>query len=262
MGSEWLRRFDPLGGRTRPAAEVVRLVCFPHAGGAASTFLALSRAMAPAFDVLAVQYPGRQDRRREEPVDDIGRLADLIADEVHRQVEGPYAFFGHSMGAVLAYEVARRFAERQVPGPVRLFLSGRGAPAPWPSRHDRISSDAELLASVRGLGGTTTAVLDDPETRAMIMPALRADYRAIGSYAWTAGEPLDVPFSVLIGDSDPVATVAEASAWADFTSAGTTTHVFSGGHFYLDGRVREVAGTISAALGGPVPVDALTSTAK
>ncbi|MFF4160565.1 thioesterase II family protein [Streptomyces sp. NPDC001678] len=248
MGSDWFRRYG------QAPQDGPRLVCFPHAGGAASAFVPLSRALAPAVDVVAVQYPGRQDRHQEPPVDDITRLADRLADEMsalddHR----PFAFFGHSMGAVLAYETARRLEQRSAPGPERLFLSGRGAPAAAPSPHDQVRTDAHVLAAIRRLGGTTGGVFQDPDLLAMVMPALRADYRAIGAYAWTPGAPLNVPFTVLIGDNDPVVTVEEASDWRGFSAARTDLRVFSGGHFYLDHHTREVADLVAEALG----VDAL-----
>ncbi len=251
VGSEWFRRFGPVGGQSPQAGDGTRLFCFPHAGGAASAFLALARTLAPAVDVLAVQYPGRQDRRSEEPFTDIGRLADALADEVRRTGPAPYAFFGHSMGAVLAYETARRLTD--MPGPVHLFLSGRAAPGPTPNPHDQLGSDAEVLAAVRKLGGTTATVFDDPEILEMVMPTLRADYRALSSYTWTAGPALDVPFTVMVGDSDPVVTVDEASAWSRFTTARTDLRVYGGGHFYLDGSVAAVAGTVAGTLDALVP---------
>ncbi|MFF3323115.1 thioesterase II family protein [Streptomyces sp. NPDC002889] len=255
MGSEWLRRFASPDGSSASASRAT-LVCFPHAGGAASTYVPLSRALAPDVDVLAVQYPGRQDRRREQPIADIGELADALAAEVHGELQGTYAFFGHSMGALLAYETTRRLRDRHAAGPTGLFLSGRGAPTLEPGRHDRMSTDADVLAAVRRLGGTTPAVLDDPELRDMVMPALRADYRAIGTYAWRYGEPLDIPFSVYVGDSDPVVTVAQASAWRDFTTATTTVDVFPGGHFYLDGQLPAIAKAVADDLAGTDPSSA------
>ncbi|MFE1273154.1 thioesterase II family protein [Streptomyces sp. NPDC058758] len=258
MDGEWLREFASLHGNPR-SAERPTLVCFPHAGGAASTYVPMSRALAPGIDVLAVQYPGRQDRRRERPIADIGELADALAAEIEREVRGPYAFFGHSMGAVLAYETARRLRDRKVPGLLHLFLSGRGAPKPAPDPRDRMDTDAAVLAEVRRLGGTDPAVLDDEELRDMVMPALRADYRAIGAYEWLPGEPLDVPFGVLVGDSDPVVTVAEASAWRDFTAARTTVDVFAGGHFYLDAHLTAIARAVTEALEGAAASAGATS---
>lgn len=242
MKSVWFRRF----GAASDGA--VKLVCFPHAGGAASSFLPLSRALSGRLDVLAVQYPGRQDRRREEPFDRIDLLAEALAEEVRPLTGEPYAFFGHSMGALVAYETLRRLGRDGLPAPLHLFVSGRGAPVPRPSVHDMLDSDAEVLAAVRGLGGTGVGVLDDPELRAMVMPALRADYRALGAYRWSAAEPLSVPVTALIGDSDPVVTVDEAAAWHDRTTGDFGLRVFTGGHFYLDAHLRDVADLVATGL--------------
>ncbi|MFF1724339.1 thioesterase II family protein [Streptomyces sviceus] len=251
MGSEWFRTYAPAGERPGGPSPGVRLVCFPHAGGAASAYVRLARLLAPGCEVLSVQYPGRQDRRHQEPVADIGRLADAVAEEVTRHVRGPYAFFGHSMGAVVAYETARRLHGHGAPA--RLFLSGRGAPGDKPGVHDRIGTDAELLAVAAELGGTAADLLDDPDIREMVLPALRADYRALGSYTRTPGPRLNVPFTVLVGDSDPVVSVAEAAAWEAFTTAPTDCRVFAGAHFYLnDGpNLDAVARLITAVLAEP-----------
>ncbi|MET7718817.1 alpha/beta fold hydrolase [Streptomyces sp. NPDC005407] len=245
MHSEWLRRFGPASDNG------IRLFCFPHAGGSASAFLPLTRALSALsgeVDVLAAQYPGRQDRRREPPVESITGLADALADEIRPLSGRPYAFFGHSMGAVVAYETARRLTQRGAPRPLRLFLSGRGAPAERPYTHDRLMHDAAVLAAIRRLGGTASRVLDDPEVLAMVMPALRADYGALGSYDWRPGAPLTAPVTVLIGDSDPVVTVDEAAAWCNHTSGGCELRVFPGGHFYLDGLADELAAVVLAGL--------------
>ncbi|MFE6620081.1 thioesterase II family protein [Streptomyces sp. NPDC057740] len=257
MQGEWLRRFDTPSPAPRRGAGTPRLICFPHAGGAASAFLPLARALAPALDVLAVQYPGRQDRRHEQPVDDLGRLADALTAPVANQT-GPYALFGHSMGALVAYEVARRLAERSLPGPAALILSGRGAPTARPARYDRLRTDQDIMRVVRLLGGTTPRVLEDPELRDMVMPALRADYRAIGAHVWRPGPPLDIPFTVLVADADPVVGRDEAEAWGELTTAGSTTRVFHGGHFFLDAHLPRVAEVVTAAVSeagvGPLAV--------
>lgn len=242
MDSTWFRRFGPTPeGR-------MRLVCFPHAGGAASSFLPLSRALGGRLDVLAVQYPGRQDRRREEPYGAITAHADALAEALEPLTGEPYALFGHSMGAVLAYETTRRLAAAGRPGPRRVFLSGRGAPSRLPNAHDRLGSDAEILAAVRGLGGTGHAVLDDPELLDMVMPALRADYGALGTYTWDGGPPLDSPVTAIVGDADPVVAINEAAAWHDHTTGDFGLEILPGGHFYLDERTADVCEIITNGL--------------
>ncbi|MEV7727463.1 alpha/beta fold hydrolase [Streptomyces sp. NPDC087917] len=242
----WLRRFGPA-----PADRPV-LVCLPHAGGAASAYLPLSRALAGGLDVLAVQYPGRQDRRREQPFTALTDLADAVARAVAPLTGRPYAVFGHSMGAVVGYETVRRLAALGLPLPRRLYVSGRGAPTPVPAVHDRLVTDAQVLAAVAMLGGTGRAVLDDPEMLEMLLPTLRADYRALGSYGWSGGDPLPVPVTALIGDSDPVVTVAEAAGWRAQTRADFSLQVLPGGHFYLHEQLPRVAGVITDGLAARV----------
>ncbi|WP_434598925.1 thioesterase II family protein [Streptomyces sp. A5-4] len=245
VDSLWFRGF---GGTRAAGADAVRLICFPHAGGSASWFAPLSRLLSPHVDVRAVQYPGRQDRRRETPAGDITELAGRIAERLRHQDERPYAFFGHSMGALLAYETARVLQTWQVSAPVRLFLSGRGAPTTAPHRHDVLPDDAAILTAVRALGGTAAVVLEDPELMEMALPALRADYRALASYRWLHGDPLDMPITVLTGCDDPVVPVTEAARWSEHTRSSCGLRVFPGNHFYLDEQVTEVAEALTDEL--------------
>ncbi|MEU2912168.1 thioesterase II family protein [Streptomyces massasporeus] len=236
MDGQWFRRFAD------PEPDALRLICFPHAGGAASAYQPLSRRLRPHVEVRAVQYPGRQDRRLETPVADIGELAAVVARKLQDdETAAPFAFFGHSMGALAAYETARILQERGGPSPRRLFLSARGAPGPQRSPHDVLPDDDAILAAVRRLGGTGVTLLDDPELVAMVLPALRADYAALAAYSWAPREPLHTPVTVLCGDADPVVSVQEASQWRAFTRAETEVRVFPGGHFYVDQHLDDVA---------------------
>lgn len=240
MEGQWFRRFGD------PEPDALRLICFPHAGGAASAYQPLSRRLRPHVEVRAVQYPGRQDRRLETPVADIRELAGVVAGKLEAgdeagDAEAPFAFFGHSMGALVAYETARILQERGARPPQRLFLSARGAPGPRRSPHDLLPDDDAILAAVRRLGGTGVALFDDPELVAMVLPALRADYAALAAYSWTPREPLRTPVTVLCGDADPVVSVEEAAGWRAFTRAESELRVFPGGHFYLDQRLDDVA---------------------
>lgn len=225
----WTRRFHPA-----PEADL-RLVCFPHAGGSAGFFHPLSARLGPGVEVLAVQYPGRQDRRREPLVDDLHVLADRLADVLGRSPGGPFAFFGHSMGAVVAYEVTRRLEDRGGPAPVLLIASGRRAPSRYRDERFHQLDEAGFVAEMVSLGGVPPGLLDDPEIRAMVMDPCRNDYRAIETYRGVPdARPLRVPVSVLFGDRDPRVTPEEAEAWrAHTTGPFDLTAVPGGGHFYL-----------------------------
>jgi surfactin synthase thioesterase subunit len=246
VNSTWFRRYTATeGGGTR-------LVCFPHAGGSATAYTQLARTLPEDFDVVAVQYPGRQERYREAPFTSLAELVEAVAGELAREIAAdpgrPYALFGHSMGSIVAFETALLLAERQLPAPQRLFLSGRGAPDYRPHIPYHLFDDSEVLAEVHRLGGAGQGMLDNPDVLEMVMPALRADYRALGTYRWRGGEPLTTPITALTGDSDPMVTVAEAGTWREHTRGDFDVKVFPGGHFYLVDHVAGVAGAVTEGL--------------
>ncbi|MFI6173848.1 thioesterase II family protein [Nocardia sp. NPDC051052] len=242
----WIRRPHPA------AAPTIRLVCFPHAGGSASFFFPVSVALSGSgsgpVEVLAVQYPGRQDRRLDPCIDDIGALAEQIYAALRPWTDLPLAFFGHSMGAILAFEVARLLEERDGIVLAMLFASGRRAPSRHRDEDVHTRDDDALVAELRQLSGTDDALLGDEELLRMILPAMRSDYRAIETYRSVPGATVRCPITVLVGDDDAKSTVAEARDWAGHTTSGCETRVFTGGHFYLTAHRAAVIETISESL--------------
>jgi pyochelin biosynthesis protein PchC len=237
--NHWLRHFHPA-----PAART-RLVCLPHAGGAASFYFPVSQYLAPAVEVLAVQYPGRQDRRNEKCISTIGQLADQVFHAVRPWADRPLALFGHSMGATLAFEVARRL-EDDGAVPTALFASGRRAPCRHRDEQIHLRDDNGLVAEVRALSGTHSQLLDDDELLRMILPAIRNDYRAIETYRYQPGSKLRCPIFAFIGDGDPKSTVGEAQAWSEHTVGKFELQVFPGGHFYINSCMPAILNTILA----------------
>ncbi|MEU1509490.1 alpha/beta fold hydrolase [Kitasatospora sp. NPDC005748] len=228
----WCRRFHPAENAT------ARLVCLPHAGGSASFYLPVSAALSPAVDVLAIQYPGRQDRRMEPAIDDLAVLVDRLYEVLRRQPELPLTFLGHSMGAVIGFELTRRL-EADGHAPVRLFASGRRAPSTV-RQENTFRSDDAILAEVRRLSGTASALLGDEEMMRAALPALRADYTAVEGYRCAPGITVNSPITVLTGDNDPKTTLDEAKAWAEHTTAELDLRVFEGGHFFISERSKDV----------------------
>jgi pyochelin biosynthetic protein PchC len=237
--SGWIRDFRIADkSETRPR---VRLFCFPHAGGAASYYYSLSKALPSDIQVLAIQYPGRQERFREPCITNLTDLSRSIVSElVDLTQETPFAFFGHSMGSVVACEVARSLED--VGHPVsELFASGRCAPS-FPSRahHEPLHSMSSetLLAVLLEESGMQAEILrqmlHDQDFIDLILPAIRADFQAIETYSYQPGQPLSCPISVLIGDNDLNVNRDGAGAWAAHTTASCRVHLFPGGHFYLD----------------------------
>jgi pyochelin biosynthetic protein PchC len=247
----WIRRFHPA-----PEA-ATRLVCFPHAGGSATFYFPVSRTMAPSVDVLAVQYPGRQDRRTEPCVDSIDELADIVVGELQPWLDRPVTLFGHSMGAMLAFEVARRL-ERQGVVPLGLFASGRRAPSTRRDERVHLADDERLLLELLRMSGTDPQVLGDEELLRMILPAIRADYKAVETYAFQPGPALTCPVQALVGDDDPQVTLDEARAWGEHTDADFTLKVFPGGHFYINAHAPAVMDEITAHIGDRTAVGART----
>lgn len=235
---QWVRRFHPAPDAT------TQLLCLPHAGGSASYFFPVSRALSPEVDVLAVQYPGRQDRRTEPCVESIPELADQVVAAIRPFTGRPLTIFGHSLGATLGFEVALRL-ESEGTVPTALFASGRRAPSMFRDERTHLLPDDGLLADVKKLSGTDMSLLGDDDVLRMVLPSIRSDYRAAETYRWESGPKISCPVHALVGDDDPKATVDEVRAWAEHTTGGFELSVFPGGHFYLNDCVPQVLAKIT-----------------
>lgn len=246
----WLRRYHPEPDR------MVRLVCFPHAGGSASFYYPVSAAHSADADVICLQYPGRQDRRRERLHTDIGSLADAITTELRMLSDKPTVFFGHSMGAILAFETALRL-EHDDAGPRTVIASGRRAPAAVRSESVHGRDDEGVVAELKRLNGTIPDLLGDDEVLRMSLPAIRADYQAIETYRSGPDARLRAGITVLTGYADPLTTAGEAAAWEKHTNGPFRLAGFPGGHFFIAAQqaavnaeiTRELVSARSAAVG-------------
>ncbi|MFC0597354.1 thioesterase II family protein [Streptomyces palmae] len=237
--STWVRRFHP-----SPESRV-RLVCLPHAGGSAPFYFPMSQGLSPAVDVLCLQYPGRQDRRLDPAIENIPDYADAIAAELAPWLDRPTAFFGHSMGAVLAYEVALRLERSPATSPIALFASGRRAPSRYREESVHRRDDDGIVAEMQVLSGTDARILGDEEILRMVLPAIRSDYTAIETYRSEEGRTVRAPITVFTGDSDPRTSLEEAEAWRTHTTGDFDLHVFPGGHFFLANHAEKMMQIIS-----------------
>ena len=236
----WIRRFHSAGDGAP------RLVWLPHAGGSASSCFPLSQALSPGLEVLAVQYPGRQDRFAEPCVDDVQALADEIFRRLRDRADRTLALFGHSMGATVAYEVALRLEGAGL-SVTHLFVSAARGPACERRERVHLMDDDGLVAEMRRLGGTDEALLADPDLMSMVLGTVRSDYRAIETYRHSGGV-LRCPVTALVGDADPGTPVDAARTWGDHTRGAFDLRVFTGGHFYVDDHVGGVAQVVSTTL--------------
>lgn len=224
------------------------LLVFPHAGGGASSYRELSGMLSSDFDVRIMQYPGRQDRMREPAATTLTDLAEeafeaFTADE---DLAGrPTVVFGHSMGAIVAFEFTRRL---QAVGraPARLVVSAATAPSRVAALPKHPDSDEELLAHLSGLQGTGGAVMSSESVMRMALPALRADYRAFDAYESTVDARVSVPIQVVGGADDPIIKPFQLHSWADHADTVDVT-VVDGGHFYLNENPAELVSILTAA---------------
>jgi pyochelin biosynthetic protein PchC len=239
----WLRPYTSV---RRPR---LRLICFPHAGGAASAFRTWPEHLPDDVEVLAACYPGRESRLAEPPIDRMDVLVARFTDTVLPLLDRPVALFGHSMGASVAHELAIRLGRRPEAMIAGLFVSGRVPPHRLrPLDPGRLTGEKALLEEIRRLGHENMALYEDPEIRELILPAVMADYRVVASYRPGARETVRTPITAYGGDSDPEVSVEDVRAWSAATSSAFDHRVFPGGHFYLRSQERPVVEDIANRL--------------
>ncbi|MFI9115072.1 thioesterase II family protein [Streptomyces venezuelae] len=216
------------------------LFCLHHGGGGASAFRDWQRLLGPGVEIVPVQLPGREGRLAEPAERSITALTErLTGPLLERAGERPYAFFGHSMGALLAYDLSHALGAAGRP-PAHLAVSGYVPPHVRPATSVHTLSEEAFLAHVTGLEGTPAAILENPTLLELVLPVLRDDFAACETYAYVDRGPLDVPIAVFAGESDPSAPSALTARWAELTGAGASVDVFPGGHFYLQDRLPEL----------------------
>jgi surfactin synthase thioesterase subunit len=215
-----------------------QLFCFAHAGGGPAFFRPWRAALAPEIAVRRVLLPGREWRLEESAFRHITELVGPLCTALEPYLDQPYALFGHSMGAVVAFEVARWFSRSSRPSPTCLIVSGRRAPG-LASDSRRLSElpDEEFVAEVGRLGGIPPEVFGEPGLLEMVLPALRADFELAETYRPLPGGPLDCPVVAYLGTGDPEVDYAGVLRWREVTTGGFAIRVFRGDHFYLkEGR--------------------------
>ncbi|HEX5844355.1 MAG TPA: alpha/beta fold hydrolase [Pseudomonas sp.] len=224
--------FSLLPGKA-PAA--LRLYCFPYAGAGHTVFQHWRAGLADDIELALIKLPGRGARFSEPQAHSLGELAEALAQAIAEAVAGPehFAFFGHSMGALLAFETARALQKRGL-SPRTLLVSARTAPVAhgWRERLSDLPDEA-FLEVIRSMNGLPQEVLDNPEWLALFLPIIRADFALCENYRYRSGLPLACPIRVMAGRDDASVPLALLDSWAGETLAGCQTRLFSGGHFYL-----------------------------
>lgn len=246
----WIWRPKP-----NPRANL-RLFCFPCAGRGASLFREWPARVPAAVDVCAVQYPGREQRLREEPCTKMSNLVAAAAEALQGFLDMPYAVFGHSLGALAGFECARTWRRQGYPRPVHLMLAARRAPHMLERRAPITRlPQSEFIAAVQArYDGIPPEVLRHPDLLDILVPTLRADMMLLETYAHTAERPLNCPITCFGGREDAEATLRDLEGWREHTTGSFAVRVFAGGHFFVQKAHADVMETVrhilSDAVGG------------
>jgi medium-chain acyl-[acyl-carrier-protein] hydrolase len=234
----------------RPAQSTratIRLFCFPYAGGGASAFRSWPARLGSAVDVCAIELPGRETRLGEPFYTSFAQLVEAIDAALAPYLDKPFVFFGHSMGALLAFALARRLRARHAPAPAHLMVSGASAPhLPRSSRPRRLLSNDELLLELQRLDGTPQAVIQNRELMELLLPIIRADFSLDESLDYRPEPPLDVPLTAFGGWSDADVEPDRVAAW-NVHSTRFVLRMFDGNHFFIH-NTPEFLQTLSADL--------------
>jgi len=220
---------------TKPQqSSILRLFCFPYAGGAATAYRTWSKFLPGTVELCPVQLPGRGGQMSEKPFVQMAPLVEAAARELEPYFDKPFAFFGHSMGAVIGFELARHLRRESKPGPVHLFVSGRRPPQSPPEMAPTYNlPEPEFVEMLRQLGGTPTEVLEHQELMPLIIPLLRADFELIQTYSYTEGRPLDCSITAYGGLQDPEVSQEELKGWGQQTTGQFSMRMLPGDHFFL-----------------------------
>lgn len=226
-----------------------RLFCFPYAGGSAANYLKWPLALSPLIEVCAVELPGRGDRLREPPLTNMPALVSTLVAILTSWSDKPFAFFGHSMGGIIAYEFACALQREAKPLPLHLFVSGCGKPGREKNKTIRFNlPEPEFLQTLRDLGGTPPEVFDHQELLELLLPILRADFQLIEEHQTTATALLDCPITALCGQEDAEIAIEDVERWGEVTTHEFSLRLFQGDHFFIKSNETLVVSTVLQTL--------------
>jgi len=229
--------------------EEVFLCCFPHAGGGASAYSNWSRSFPAHIHVHAVEYPGREARYRDPIPEELADLVDELIDRLALCLRPPFAFFGHSFGALVATELAKSLWRQERDLPLRLFIAGARAPHLAPRPAIGHLPDSEFIAKLCEFNGMQSDVLGDAQLMALVLPIIRADFKLLETYRGDIEEPLPVPISVFGGLGDRTTTPADILAWSALTRKAFRSRFLAGDHFFPLAERTKLAAHIIEDLG-------------
>jgi medium-chain acyl-[acyl-carrier-protein] hydrolase len=219
----------------------MRLFCFPYAGGNASIYRNWARAVPAEVEIVPVELPGRGNRITEPALRSLPSLISELAAAVSPHLGREFAFFGHSMGAVIAFELARELRRREGAEPRCLFVSGRRAPQIPDTAPTYALPDPEFKGELHRLNGTPKEVLENEELMTLVLPLLRADFELIQTYRYdSSSPPLNCAIAVYGGTLDHEVPPEMLWPWKELTTAGFSLHLLAGDHFFLRSHEAEL----------------------
>ncbi len=218
--------------KPNPKAQL-RLFCFPYAGGGAQVFRPWPNSLPPTVEVCAIELPGRGTRFRQAPFTRIEPLVEAIALALLPMLDKPFAFFGHSMGALVSFKLARLLRKQSSSQPRHLFVSGRRAPQLSLDSLIHTLPEPEFIDKLRVYNGIPSVFLADPEMMQLFIPVLRADFEVIETYVYKNEPAFDFPITTFGGWQDPELNSQKLEEWAHHTTAAFDLQMFPGDHFFL-----------------------------
>ncbi len=226
-----------------------RLFCLPYTGGDASAYRSWTGELPRGVDVCAAQLPGRGKRIREPRITRMDALIPLLVEAMRESLGQPFAIFGHDLGALIAFELARSLRRMSLPQPARLFLFCHRAPN-LPSRVADIHrlEESESRKELRLRADVPEEVLEHEELMALVSPILRADFEIEETYSFVAEDPLDVPFTIVGGLADDRVDASELEAWRQQTRAEARVEMLPGDHSYLHSQHKRLLEVITREL--------------
>jgi medium-chain acyl-[acyl-carrier-protein] hydrolase len=211
-----------------------RLFCFSYSGAGASIFRTWAASLAPHIEVVAVQLPGRETRRKEPLFSSLPALIEALTPALLPDLDRPFMFFGHSVGALISFEVARQLRRTGHLSPSHLVVSGRSAPQlPAATRPIHQLPDADFLAELQRYSGTPAIVLENADVMNVFMPILRADLAINETYVYQPEAPFNFPIAAFGGLQDTQVSQSALSAWSEQTSSDFNIELLPGNHFFL-----------------------------
>ncbi|QMS88225.1 thioesterase [Nostoc edaphicum CCNP1411] len=227
----------------------LRLFCFCYAGGSSAIFRTWPNNLPSNVEVCAVEYPGRGRQIKLAPLTRLESLVEAIAPVLIPYLDKPFAFFGHSMGGLVSFELTRLLCSQYSLAPFHLFISARRAPQiPLTKPPLHILSDHDLIYELRDLNGTPKAVLESTELMQMFLPILRADFAVLETYIYTQKQLLECPITVFGGLQDQEVSHEELQAWQEQTIAAFSLHEFNSDHFFIHSHQQSLLKLISQEL--------------